>query len=704
VYVLAHGSAGPQIQAVADQIETGSWYNGDDAVVLTRGAEVVDVVGQVGVDPGSQWGGGLDGTQNNTLRRKSNVCLGSAGDNAPFDPARQWRGVGMDVFTGLGAHSVHCGAADAPASATLIHDVQGSGMSSPLTDRTVSVEAVVTGVFQGADRLSGFFIQEEDADADNNPLTSEGLFVYQGASGTKVNAGDLVRVRGRVKEFYGLTELSRVSVKILGHGQPLPAPTDIVLPLSAGTGLERYEGMYVRVPQRLTVTETYNLGRYAEVWLSSGARLMQPTAVAPPGPKALELQAANDLNRLLLDDGSAVRNPDPIIYPPPALSAARTLRLGDTLANITGIIDHTRGNYRLQPVTLPDYQSGNPRPSASVHAKGFMKIASFNVLNYFNGNGRGGGFPAPRGANSAKEFQRQRNKLIAAIMAMDADIIGLMELENDGFGAHSAIQDLVNGLNAATPERARYAFIDPGTARIGDDDITVGIVYRAQTVKPRGQAAVLDGRVDPRFDDGKNRPVLAQTFDHTGTGNRLTVAVGHLKSKGSSCADVNDPDTGDGQGNCNKTRTNAARALTGWLATDPTQSGDADFLILGDMNAYAKEDPLTVFKNAGYTDLIDAHIGAGRAYTFVFAGQAGYLDHALASESLTGQVTGITLWHINADEPRALDYNTEFKSAGQINRLYKPDVYRASDHDPVIVHIGSPAESAAADNLKSHGK
>ena len=128
------------------------------------------------------------------------------------------------------------------------------------------------------------------------------------------------------------------------------------------------------------------------------------------------------------------------------------------------------------------------------------------------------------------------------------------------------------------------------------------------------------------------------------------------------------------------------RSLMAWLATDPTGSGDPDFLIIGDMNSYAKEDPIIVITNAGYTNLVNSFIGIN-AYSFVFGGQSGYLDHSLSSPRLTSQVTGVTEWHINADEPVVLDYNVEFKTANQINIFYNSGPYRASDHDPVVVGI-----------------
>ena len=350
------------------------------------------------------------------------------------------------------------------------------------------------------------------------------------------------------------------------------------------------------------------------------------------------------------------------------------------------MLHYQAGSYRVQPTQQPQFIAKNPRPAQPQAVDGRLRIASFNVLNYFNGDGRGAGFPTSRGADSLAEFNRQRDKIIAAILGADAHIIGLMEIENDGYDENSAIADLVAGLNAASPDGDRYAYIDPRRNRLGTDEIAVGLIYRKDMVSPHKNAAVLDGSVDPRFNDTRNRPALAQTFRERRTGERLTVAVNHLKSKGSSCDDLGDKDMGDGQGNCNLTRVRAAQALVDWLGRDPTQSYDPDRLIIGDLNAYAKEDPINVIRAAGYTDLLARFVGPD-AYSYVFSGQSGYLDHGLASASLTPQVKGATEWHINADEPRVLDYNLEFKTPRQQSLLYSAEPYRASDHDPLVIGV-----------------
>lgn len=687
VHVLTHESGDPALQATANQRGSGSWYNGDDAIVL-RGpsGEVLDSIGQLGVDPGSAWGSGQTQTADRSLTRRTSIRTGDRNLQDAFDPSTEWQGYAVNTFAYLGQYGGEGEPGDGDAGRRSIAEVQGRGDASPLVNQMVTVEGVVVAGFQGAGELGGFFIQAPDSETDNDALTSEGLYVYDAGKGTDVQVGDRVQVRGMVAEHNGLTELTLPQVNVLARAQPLPAVTQISLPVSAPDALERYEGMQVRFAQTLTVSEVYNLGRYGEVVLSSGGRLWIPTNKVSPGEPARQLQAQNNLNRIVLDDGRSGQNPDPVRYPSPELDAYRTLRVGYEVNEVQGVLHYLAGSYRVQPTQTPQFVPKNPRPSSPASIDGRLRVASFNVLNYFNGDGRGAGFPTSRGADTVEEFNRQRDKIIAAILGADAHIIGLMEIENDGYGENSAIADLVAGLNAASPNRDRYAFIDPRRSRLGTDAIAVGLIYRQDMVSPHKAAVVLDASVDPRFDDTRNRPALAQTFRERRSGERLTVAVNHLKSKGSSCDDRGDKDMGDGQGNCNLTRVRAAQALVDWLGRDPTRSYDPDRLIIGDLNAYAKEDPINVIRAAGYTDLL-ARFGDGKAYSYVFSGESGYLDHGLASASLASQVRGATEWHINADEPRVLDYNLEFKTPRQQSLLYSAEPYRASDHDPLVIGV-----------------
>ena len=572
-----------------------------------------------------------------------------------------------------------CGVCGNPA--IFIHEIQGSSDISPLNGVSgITIEGVVVGDFQDkVDNLGGFFLQEEDAEADGNPMTSEGIFVFDNGFGVDVKIGDVVRVTGSVNEYYGLTQINNVSKLMVCSADAGVSAGVIFLPVSNIDILERFEGMLVKIQSQLYVTDNYYQGRFGEVDLSINARLKAPTNIVAPGLPALTLQNLNDLSRIQLDDGSRIQHPDPTPY----IGIGNTLRAGDTIPDLTGVLGYSYGTYEVHPTEEVNFVRINIRDLTPPDVGGTLKVVSYNLSNYFVTLDTMGDICGPsgnldcRGADTADEFIRQRDKIIKAIEIIDADVIGLQEIENHP--TDDALKDLINGLNSIAGS-GTYDFIHTGP--IGTDAIKVAFIYKPGIVTPAGSPAIIDSSVDPIFLDTKNRPSLAQTFEQNVCCRKLTIVINHFKSKGSSCDDVGDPDTGDGQGNCNNTRTDAAIAVVNWLATDPTGSNDPDYLIIGDLNAYAMEDPITAIKGAGYTDLIDSFVGSG-AYSYVFSGQAGYLDHALANVNLVPQITGTVIWHIGADEPAALDYNDYNQPS-----LYNVDQYRASDHDPVIIGIG----------------
>ena len=570
------------------------------------------------------------------------------------------------------------------------------------------MQAAVTASMPG---LSGFYVQEEDAEADGDPATSEGVFVFS-AIPAGVAVGDVVRIAATVSEFEtsgglsSLTELTGATTAECAVDPVAVTPTDLNFPVAAADDIESYEGMLTTLPQELVISEYFNFGRFNEIVLTLPMpgldRLFTPTAVVEPGPDAIALAAEYAKRRITIDDGRSTQNPDPAIHPGNGnvFDLSNRFRGGDTITGITGVVDDTFGLYRVQPTQYGTYAVVNARPPAPAEVGGSVTVAAMNQLNFFLTLDLGPDICGSaqnlecRGADTAEEFDRQRVKLLSALSQLDADVIGLNEIENTP-GVDPA-QNLVDGLNDIFGP-GTYATIDTGT--IGTDAIKVGIIYRTATAVPVGSHAILDSTVDPRFIDTKSRPVLAQTFEEIATGGRFTVAVNHLKSKGSDCNDVGDPDIGDGSGNCNGTRTLAAEALVDWLATDPTGSGDPDTLIIGDLNSYDKEDPIDAILAGGYTDLVAQYLGE-HAYSFVFDGQVGYLDHALASASLAPQVTGVAEWHINADEPSLLDYDMSFKQPAQ-DALFEPNAYRSADHDPVIVGLDPGAGALLCDGLEA---
>ncbi|MFT4928450.1 MAG: putative extracellular nuclease [Phenylobacterium sp.] len=570
----------------------------------------------------------------------------------------------------------------AVAQSTKISAIQGESHRSSMVDQVVTVQALVSAVKPG---LSGYYLLEQQRDWDGSTKSSEGIFVFD--KQFKPTAGDEVVVTAKVAEFKGLTQLTKVSALTVCSQNNALVATRVTLPLVDKYQLESYEGMLITLPQTLTLSETYNLTRYGQMTLSNG-RLRQPTNIAKPGVAANKIAAANKLNQIVIDDSSVVKNPLM------TFAVDHPFRTGNTIKGIEGVLHFAFGNYLVESLsgldelkfTRTNVRAAKPMLSDKGSSKGQLRVASFNVLNYFNGAGSEKTFPTKRGAHSKAEFDRQNSKIVAAMKVIDADIFGLMEIENDGYASHSAIAELTANLARATGKA--YSFVRPSVNgsdvnKLGTDAIAVGMIYDADKVQLAGKAVTLS--VAPF--DGKNRQPLAQTFKSSQGGGEFTVVVNHFKSK--RCPrDKSDANAsqGDGQGCWNLNRTLAANKLVKWLNTAPTGSQDKDVLIIGDLNAYAKEDPVTALINAGYHNMVEKFQGED-AYSYVYKGLSGYLDHALASTSLASQVVDATDWHINADEMRITDYNLEHKSKAQQQRLFRMDAFRSSDHDPMIIEL-----------------
>jgi len=570
-----------------------------------------------------------------------------------------------------------------------IHTIQGSGTASPYAGQVVTVQGVVTASFQGASGLGGFYVQAPEAEYDADPATSEGMFVFN--SSFTVAPGDVVKVTGTVAE-YGTapatqTELTNVLNLVKLGTAALPAPVVVALPFASPTDAERYEGMRVTLPQTLTVTDNYDLGQYGE-FLLANSRLSTPTNVVAPGVPAQTLEVANFLNQVLVDDGASPTYPDPTPFLADSAGRGPTRRAGSTVTGLSGILDEKFGAYIIEPTEPPAFVDANPRVDPPA-VGGTLRVSIGNVQNFMNGDGAGGGFPTSRGATTYAEYQRQRAKIIAGITALAPDIMGLTEVENDGFGPASALADLVAGLNAATPAGTTYAFVDASAVEITTDLIHVAFIYRTESVEPVGGPAMLN---HPAFNNVARNP-LAQTFRQKSTGETLTVCINHFRAKGSAAAGAGNADSGDGQGTNNALRVQEANAVTAWLAADPTGSGDPDFLIIGDLNSYAKEDPITALRAAGYVNLSEAFEGEG-GYSYAFNGEFGHLDHALATAHLAEQVVGTATWHANADELVYYDYNMENKDAAQL-AINTGTPYRYADHDPLVIGVSLHPEYAA---------
>jgi uncharacterized protein len=702
--VLTDTGSAAALAAKSNMTFGTSNFNGDDAIALYKGADLIDVFGQIGVDPGTSWGSNNNFTHDRTLVRKSSVVQGDVNGSDAFDPSVEWDFYAKDEFANLGSHSGSGtggggGVVEPPVgpvigncgdSATLISAVQGAGAASPEAGKTVVVEAVVSRVTAFA---TGFYIQEEASDSDNNPATSEGIFVYNDAAVDYPSVGDKVRVIGKVEEYFTKTQIRRTGLAACGTATPVQ-PVSVTLPIGNLNDWESLESMQVTFPQQLVVADHYNLGTYGELTLAP-QRLFTPTNQFRPGtPEAVALASQNSRSKIVLDDLVNGKNPANIIYPAPGLNMNNPVRVGDAVnANLSGILDYSFSAWRLLPAGTVQFTANNLREEQPVMRNlGNLKVTSANVLNYFNGDGQGGGFPTSRGASTAVEFERQADKIVAALSAINADVVGLMEIENDGYGSTSAIVDLVSRLNQRLGA-GTYQFVQvPGSTALGTDAISVGMLYKPAKVTPLGNAVTTSAGV---FGFGNRQP-LVQSFTQKSNNEVFTFAVNHFKSKGSCPSGSSNPDRDlkDGQSCWNATRVQAANELTTWLATNPTGSADKDVLIMGDLNAYAKEDPIHTLVGKGFVNLVEKFQG-NRGYSYLFGGESGYLDHALASSALSSQVTYAMEWHINADETTLFDYNMEDKTAQQQADFYQPTAFRGSDHDPVVVELALKAVNPA---------
>jgi len=518
------------------------------------------------------------------------------------------------------------------------------------------------------DGFRGFYLQQADNETDGDPATSEALFVYtnrpEGTSGARV------RLSGTVKEFHGLTELTDVtSITLCGEAR-LPEPVTIELPWPDDKPPEHLENMRVKVANDLTVIDHYNLARYGELTLAARPQIIATETLAP-GPQAQALHREQDRNRLMLDDGKGMRNPRPVPWPVPELSAGNTVRAGDRVSGLAGILDYRFGAWRLQPQSTPRFITANPRPPVPLQSeKTTLRVVTLNLGNFFNGDGRGGGFPAARGAHSAAQFEHQKARLVASLTAPDPDILAVTELENDGYDSDSAIAELARALG----EHWRYVETGGNT---GNDAIRTDLLYRSDRVVAEGAAS----RLTTSPFSHRGRPPVAQVFRPANSDRTLRIIVPHLKSKACRGARDLNRDQNDGQGCYSQSREQATDAIIRWAGALPQPDSLSGTLITGDMNAYAREAPLQVLAAAGYTNLVrrfhDCTGDACSHTSYRYHGRAGSLDYSLASEELAARVVGARTWSINADEPRTLGYK------GPI-RLPEDAPWRSSDHNPVI--------------------
>ncbi len=612
-----------------------------------------------------------------------------------------------------------------------ISNIQGTGDSSPLVNTVQTVTGIVTLVYQDSTPANNVFFIQQQSNGSDLAGASRGLAVA-GYTGAMPTVGQTIVVQGTIVENYGLTTLNG----IVGEWNDCGAAsvnvdtllTDAVIPDDAN--LEAFESMLVRLKPKtndngLYITNNYSMNRYGELQISSGAPLVKPTNKYTAGSQDAEnLAAYNAVNSILVDDRNSAQNPGTISYLPD-LSYNQSGRIGSRMDEVVGVVDYTYGKFRISPTKPLQLDTDNAAYGRTISVLppvvDAVRVANFNVLNYFNGLPNADGtinwaqsdLGSARGANNETEFVRQQSKIVTAMARMNADVIGLQEMENDGWEEGiSAISSLVNALNASheKPVEKTYRYVATNSKYAGTDVIKVALIYNSAAVTPVGDAIVLEAYP---FDatTAKHRPPLLQTFKVNDGGAEFTAVVNHFKSKGSGCTDMADPEDTNMQGNCNRQRVAAAETLGRYLEQN---YANQDVVLLGDLNAYGKEDPVLVLTNDDsgrvieasrrnndgnyYSEATEFRLGyvnaAPNAVSYAYQGEVGALDHALVSPTLASKVITVTDWHINSMEAAILDYNQEYKSStdnyGQTwdQRMVRADSpVRSSDHDPVLIDL-----------------
>ena len=334
-------------------------------------------------------------------------------------------------------------------------------------------------------------------------------------------------------------------------------------------------------------------------------------------------------------------------------------RTGQQTTNLTGTVSVSNGTYTIIPKIAPSF-AGNERTTQprEVTVPHNLKIASFN-LNFYIANSSL--WNPDYGAASQNEFTRQRTKILAALKAINADIYALCEV---GEGK-TAVQDIVEGLNDIAGTN-RYAYTDNGDTK--ESTYTKNVfVYNTDKVEPYKEVLTIGSYLKLRH--------VAQAFNLKENQERLIISLNHFKSKSSGSG--TDTDQYDGQGKSNNQRKAEAYTLVNELNTLTNYYEDPDILILGDLNAYSREDPIRILTNASLVNLLE-HFSP-QDYSYVYNGAIGYLDHSIASASMSKQVVDAAPWHINADEQSKFGYKNAVN--------YSPDPYRSSDHDPIITTL-----------------
>ncbi|MFT7664593.1 MAG: putative extracellular nuclease, partial [Planctomycetota bacterium] len=677
VFVLAHSLADGAILAQADQTDGSAWFNGDDAVALRNGATSIDVIGQIGFDPGSEWGSGDTSTQNNTLRRLETVTDGDTNGGDAFIPSAEWNGFQADSFSGLGGYP----AGPVGMRGLVIGEIQGAGHASPLDGASVTTSGIVTAVAS-----NGFYLQDPIGDGD--ALTSDGIFVFTNSS-PSVAVGDEISLTATVDEYsaasgnLSITELTNPTISVLSSSNPLPAlavlgsagslpPTEIIDddslavfdPSNDGIDFyETFEGMRVQVSGALAVSPRNKFDEIYVVTDGGGfatglnSRFGITVSNSDFNPERIQVQ---------IDAGFT-----------PAFDP--TVSTGDDLGNVIGVMGYSFGNFEVIATEAFTVTPGGltPETSSSPGRRSKLSIASYNVLNL---DPKLESIGSVGGSNDIDDdIGDGRFDGIAAHIVNNLrqpDIVALQEIQdNDGAeltgvtDASLTYQTLIAAIEAIGGPTYDFRDLPPNYNADGGQpggNIRCGYLFNPArlTVDDDSLLRLIDTNLGDGDAFASSRKPLVASFDFRGY--EITLINNHFASKGGS-SQLFGSTQPPVNGNVDK-RSEQAEIVNDYVLGLLGSNPDANVIVLGDLNEFQFFEPLQVLEGQPTQVLFNLTntLLPEERFSYVFKGNSQALDHILVSSSLAG-IAEYDAVHVNSDNPAA-----------------------PSDHDPLLARFNLP--------------
>lgn len=507
-----------------------------------------------------------------------------------------------------------------------------------------SIRGVVSGVFQKKDEIGGFYIQ------DSRYFHNKSIFVN---SFERVLIGDEIVLNATLTDVKNESQLDNVDVINVLSKNCFIDVEKLSFPIS-DEQLEQLEGCLVEINDDVQISDSYQFNKYGQLLLAKN-QLIQETEIFDAQNDSLKifnLDIEQELNSIYVDDLSDQKFPimDSLYIDPSKVV------VGAKCSNIKGFISQYNNSYKLR--LIDDLIVENVTQPILEDLNSTLTIMNFNMHNLFNGDGQKNDFPTERGAKTYDEYKLQMKKLAAAIHEVDPDIIAMMELENDGEGELSSIQQFCNFLNLNSD---RTYTISHSNGVESTYPIKTGIIYDKNVVKAVGEAYYHNHSIF-------SRPPLFQRFSNK-DGLEFVISANHFKSKGSRNATGLDKDQNDGQASFNDKRVQQAEVL---LEIIDSLYLKENILVLGDFNAYTQEDPIQKLQSSNLRRLETSN------YSYVYRGKMGNLDHVLVSDNFKRKINQIRTWNINAIYPNWIDYS---------NKIADSSYYRSSDHNPMIIEI-----------------